>query len=477
MAATDISPRPIRELDGPTTLPFLGNMHQIRFERMHQQFDTWADRFGQIYLVHFGPHPVVVLSETETIRKVLNQRPNAFRRSRSLQNVTREMGLLGVFTAEGDDWRRQRRIVISALNRSRLKPFFPNMQVLANRLLARWQGAADRGETVDVCRDLMRFTVDVTAWLAFGTDFNTLETDGPVIQQNLDKVFPKLHHRSSSPLRYWRYIRLPSDRVLDRALAQVKVQAGEMIREARERIDANPALREEPENFLEALLVAAENDESSEGGFTDGEVFANIGTLLLAGEDTTANSMGWMIDDFIRNPGLYERARAEADAVIGPGQVAQDIEATEKLSFIDAFCNESMRMRPVVPLNFVETLRDTEILGYLIPEGTGIFLLSQRIARFDDNFGDAARFDPDRWLMKPAQRNFPHNSHGFIPFGAGPRLCPGRGLAMLQIRTVISMLCRNFDIEPVVADQKVKEKLAFTMVPVGLGVRFRHRQS
>jgi len=83
--------------------------------------------------------------------------------------------------------------------------------------MRRWEMAADTGENVDLCRDVMRYTVDITTQLAFGVNVNTLETDGPVIQQQLDKVFPMIAKRMNAPFPYWRYIRGPKDRELERA--------------------------------------------------------------------------------------------------------------------------------------------------------------------------------------------------------------------------------------------------------------------
>ncbi len=96
------------------------------------------------------------------IQRILVQRPGGFWRTRVMESVATEMRLKGVFAAEGDDWRRQRRIVAAALNRSRLEDFFPKLSVTAERLRKRWQAAAIREEPVDLCSDLMRFTVDVT---------------------------------------------------------------------------------------------------------------------------------------------------------------------------------------------------------------------------------------------------------------------------------------------------------------------------
>ena len=458
------------DLPGPRGLPMLGNLHRIRFDRLHLILEDWAEQYGAIFRIRIGPHRIAVISDRSAILRILVQRPEGFRRTTMLESVAAEMRLKGVFAAEGEDWRRQRRIVTAALNRAKLKDFFPTLAVTVGRLQRRWERAADASEPVDLCRDLMRFTIDVTMQLAFGVDANTLETPGPVIQQYLDKVFPVLHRRVNAAFPWWRYIRLPSDRALDRALVALEREVGDMVRATRERMAADPERRDTPTNFLEAILAAVEAEES---GFTDAEIFANAGTLLLAGEDTTANSMAWTVHYFTKHPEHFERVRREVDAVVAPEPAIGSLDQTTELPFLDAFCNEVMRLKPVAPLHVLEPVADATILGCMIPKGTPIMMLVRRMATRDENFGEGARFDPDRWLVPPESRTCPHDRRAFVPFGAGPRLCPGRSLALLQIRTVLAMLCRNFQVEPVRGGTEVDEYLAFTMMPSNLSVRLR----
>ena len=462
----------LRDLPGPRVLPVLGNLHRIRFDRLHLILEEWAEQYGAMYRIRIGPHRIAVISDRAAIQRILVQRPDGFRRTTMLESVAAEMRLKGVFAAEGEDWRRQRRIVVAALNRAKLKDFFPTLAVTVGRLKRRWEGAADREEPVDLCRDLMRFTVDVTMQLAFGVDANTLETPGPVIQRHLDKVFPVLHRRVNAPFPWWRYIRLPSDRALERALGALEREVGAMVRATRERMGAEPERRDAPANFLEAILAAVEAEES---GFSDAEIFANAGTLLLAGEDTTANSMAWTVHYFTKYPEHFDRVRHEVDDLVAPEPTVQSLEQTNGLPFLDAFCNEVMRLKPVAPLHVVEPVADVEVLGCLIPQGTPIMMLVRRMATRDENFGGGTRFDPDRWLVPPDERDCPHDRRAFVPFGAGPRLCPGRSLALLQIRTVLAMLCRNFEVEPLDSGNDANEHLAFTMMPANLAVRLRRR--
>jgi len=463
----------IADLPGPRGWPVVGNLPNVRLHRMHRHLEQWAEQYGDIFLFRLGPRKVVVVSELATIQSILRNRPDKFARSRVVRAATAEIGLEGVFSAEGDNWRRQRKLVAAALNRTQLEPFFPKLRQISERLLRRWDEAAGSGRPVDLGADLMRFTVDATLRLAFGVDANTLETPGPVIQQHLDKVFPALHRRINFPFPYWRLFRLPADRRLDRSLAELRREVAEMVRSARERRPWDDESRG-PGNFLESILQACEEDGS---GFSDDEIFANAGTLLLAGEDTTANSVAWAVYHLMRHPEALARARDEVDAVLGAeDRILGGIEQTHRLPYLDAVSNETMRLKPVAPLLLSEALADVELLGFRIPRGTPVATLFRRVATRDENFADGARFDPERWLRPPAEQPGPHDRQAFFPFGGGSRLCPGRNLALLEIRSLLALFCRNFSAEAVGSLERVEECLAFTMHPADFRVRLQRRQ-
>ena len=474
MAEAVPRPKSWGALGGPPGVPFAGNLFQIRPRILHRTLERWADRYGPIYRFRIGPKWVAVVSDAPAVQRLHRERPHRFRRTRDIEKVSAEMGLKGVFSAEGGDWLRQRKIVVMALNTAHLKAFFPKLAVTVERLRRRWERAADAGDPIDLCRDLMRFTVDVTTQLAFGIDFNTLETPGPVIQHDLDKVFPMLHQRINAPFAYWRHVRLPKDRELDRALARIRSRVEEIVREARGRMQADPSLRTAPTNFLEALIAAREAEGSS---FSDDDVFANVCTLLLAGEDTTAHTISWTVNYFLQHPEHFARARAEVDEVLAPAAAVEEMEQAGRFAFLDAFFHEAMRLKPVAPLNAFEPLEDVEILGHLIPRGMVIIALNRRIATRDEHFGEAARFRPERWLAaaEDGESGRAHDTSAFLPFGAGPRFCPGRNLALLQIRTVLAMTCRNFDVAFAHPERPVEERLAFTMMPANLLVRMKRR--
>ena len=216
----------------------------------------------------------------------------------------RELGIDGVLTAEGLDWRRQRKLVMHALNTRHLLAFLERLDQVTARLQRRWERASARDERIDAQRDLMRFTVDVTSGLVFGHDLNTLEDQGDVIQQHLDKLFPAIGRRTHIPIPYWRWFRLPADRKLDAAMIEVLSLVNRLVAEARARVAAKATNGTESANLLDAM-VAAKSDEAA--GFTDAEIVGNTLTMLLAGEDTTANTLAWMLHLMAEHPRFKTR--------------------------------------------------------------------------------------------------------------------------------------------------------------------------
>src|SRR5262249_10343178 len=146
--------------------------------------------------------------------------------------------------------------------------------------------AAHGGAGFDIGAALSSFTVDVTSALAFGHDLNTLERGDGGLQEHLHRVFHMTNRRLFLSVPYWRLLKLPADRALDRTMEEIERAVRGFMEETRKRIAVRPELRESPENFLEGMIAAQE----TEGAFSDEEIMGNVFTLLLAGEDTTSHS-------------------------------------------------------------------------------------------------------------------------------------------------------------------------------------------
>ena len=470
-APVEVKRRKIQDLPGPPGLPLLGNALQLDLGRLHEQAEAWAATYGPVYVIRMPAQNTVVVSDPALSQQVFRARPETWRRTRKLERVFEELGVAGVFSAEGAAWRSQRRLAMEALSQRHLRGFYPTLHLVAERLRRRWEGCADRRETLDVVEELKRLTVDVTTALTFGHDMNTIEQEGDdVIQRRLELLFPAFNKRLFAMLPLWRVVRLPSDRRLDRARDELRTWLEGLVAEARARLAADPARAAHPSNFLEAML--AMRDEAGQP-FSDPVVFGNLMTMLLAGEDTTAFTLAWAVHQMCESPESVQALRSELDAELGPATVPADIEAANRLAYAGAVANETMRLRPVAPLILFEATTDTVLGDVELPAGSHVLVATRPPVRDPAHFADPEAFRPGRWLDQQAG---PHEPANHVPFGSGPRICPGRSLALLEMKVVLAMIYKNFDVIRHGQASDVREIFAFTMGPGGLEVQLRRRR-
>ncbi|WP_077001248.1 cytochrome P450 [Variovorax sp. KK3] len=477
MAITSDEPRAdkparrISELPGPRGLPLLGNALQIERERLHRQVEQWAHEYGEMYRFRIASREFVVISNPATVAGVLRDRPDGFQRGAKLNAAARSLGFNGLFTVNGDEWRRHRPMVLRGLDPTHIKAFHPTLVRVTERFANRWRRAAEAAQPIDLQADLMRYTVDVTAGLAFGTDINTIESDEEVIQTHLDKLLPALAKRVLSPLPRWLTRRDPA---VAEGLAAVHEAVSGFIAAARRRLADEPGLREQPRNLIEAMVAERDRPGSD---LSDEDLSGNMLTMLLAGEDTTANTLAWMIWLLHRHPEAAQRAAEEVHRVLG-AEAHPTHEQLAQLDFVEACAHETMRLKPVAPLLIQEAVRDTVVDGVEVPAGTPVMCLMRPGAVSAANFADPQAFRPERWLAGDGPGRAAGSAKRVaMPFGAGPRTCPGRYLALSEIKMVAAMLLRHFDIVDVAGPggMEVQERLAFTMSPVGLKMRLRAR--
>ncbi len=471
----------IADLDGPRGWPVLGNLLQLDIPQFHKQLEGWARSYGPLYRLRMGPRDALVVARPDLIAAILRDRPEGWSRFQTMQAVIHEMGVDGLFSAEGESWRQQRRLVAAAFTPSHLRRYFPLIKLMTERLKGRLDLAARTGSWIDLQAMLMRYTIDVTASLAFGVDINTIQQTHSTLQQDLDKIFPMLMRRVNAPFPLWRYVKLPADHAFDRHLAAGHAAVETFVRAARERIANNPVLAEHPTNLLEAMLTA--RDAGGER-LSEAEVAGNVFTILLAGEDTTANTLAWTLYLLHTHPEAWDAVAAEVDASLGADAVPQSIQMAGGLAALEDCANESMRLRPVAPLAYVENNMPTEVGGIALPAGTFVLCVMRSGAVDASTVADAAEYRPLRWRAAAIAAGEPGADAGnrrlttaSMPFGAGPRVCPGRYLALLEMKMVLATIARNYHLAEVGTETGAPphERLDFTMSPVGLRMKLGAR--
>jgi cytochrome P450 len=465
------APRVFEAVPGPRGWPLLGVAPRLRREAFHRQLEGWAREYGDVFAFRLGQRRFLAVADPEVIATVLRRRPGAFRRGTRLEQVSREMGFLGLFSANGETWRRQRPMVLAGLDPTHIRSYLPAMVDITARLKRRWQDAAAAGREIDLLADLMRYTVDVTTCLAFGHNLNTLEASAETaIQQHLNVILPALFKRLLAPFTLPAWLR---DKSLDQHVLALREAVRGFIAQTRRQLAESPELRQRPANLIQALLAAAEDGHQ---GITDEDVSGNVLTMLLAGEDTTAHTLAWLLWLLHRNPAAVQQARSEVDAVLGPGGMVHSTEELARLDVVEACANEAMRLKPVAPVLMNEAGEDVVVADVLVPRGTIVACVMRPGGVDARQFPQPEQFDPARWGAEGG-KSLSAAKRAVMPFGAGPRMCPGRYLAMAEIKMVAAMLLANFELEEVATPGRgePQERLTLTMAPVGLKMRLRPR--
>jgi cytochrome P450 len=167
--------RSLKDLPGPRGWPLLGNTLQVKPARIHRDVEAWAQQFGPLFRIQLGRRQQLVIADHELLAALMRDRPDGFRRNPLTSRIGAEMGLpQGLFGSEGEDWRKQRRMVMASFAPGHVRAYLPSLVKVSLRLRGRWLDAVRAGREIPPQADLMRFTVDAIAGLAFGKDINTL---------------------------------------------------------------------------------------------------------------------------------------------------------------------------------------------------------------------------------------------------------------------------------------------------------------
>ena len=460
----------VAELPGPPGQFLLGNMKSFSGVAPHTVIEGWARQYGPMFRYSLGTVSNVVVTDRELIRQILRARPEEFRRQRKLADAIEETGFKGVFTAEGTDWRRQRKLVMQGLTPAVVNAANENIKVVTERLAQLWRAAADEGRVVEVTTDLKRYSMDIVLWLSLGIDLDATRQPDQLLQLAVDRWFGIIGRRVRQPFAYWHYFKLAVDKQADEAIALLHKASHEAIAATQNR---RSQWQDHPSNILEALVAET---GVADAEFTADDVFGNAATMLTAGEDTTANAMSWFLYYCATQPKLADELRAEISSALKSdtrGEATLTPDRVKQLPKLQAVCLEVLRRRPVAPMIGLSTGCAVNLAGLDLPAGQLMTLLP-RVANeatpdeLQDELIELVHPDAEARMSANAATNQ-------FAFGGGPRLCPGRYLALTEMAHFAAMVLSQFKIELAIPATDVREGFTFTMGPETLPIRFTLR--
>ncbi|XP_057709467.1 sterol 26-hydroxylase, mitochondrial [Corythoichthys intestinalis] len=368
----------------------------------------------------------------------------------------------GPFTEEGERWYKLRK----ALNKRMMHPkdsilYGRILNTVVNDFIARLQYVRQCSPTGDLVKNLADefycFSLESIATILFETRLGALEKDVPASTlQFIDAigtmfsnslavvVLPKW---SRNLLPYWgRYIN-----GWDGIFTFAKPLIDKKLEDIKQRIDRNQDVEGE---YLTYLLSNTTMDTK--------DVYGSIAELLLAGVDTTSNTLTWTLYLLSRCPQVQEKLYKEVSELKTVDGTPSTEEVTQ-MPYLRAVIKEALRMYPVVPLNArVMAEKSVVIGGYEFSKNTVFTFCHYAISHDEETFPEPFTFKPERWLRDGRERP---NPFGSIPFGFGVRSCIGRRIAELEMYLVIFQIIRIFEIIPDPSVCEVKSLNRTVLVP------------
>ena len=458
----------IKNLPSPKGHLILGHLPQFNVSNKHQVLERWVEECGDIFKINFIGKEFLVSAKPELNAEILKLRPEKFRRFSKINEILTEMGIVGVFNAEGETWKKQRKPSSEALNLKKVKGYYPTIRNTTEKLIHNLTTYANNNSVVDIQKELSRYAIDVTTAIAFGYELNTLSNKENDFQKHLELIFPMINERITAPIPLWRIYKQKKDKALANSLKAIEKIIYNFIQEAKERLLTYPELKESPSNFLEALLL----EQEQENKFSDQEVYGNVFSILLAGEDTTSNSISWALYYLSQHPEIILKVRQEAIAVYKNSTTPKDAKYLNKLKYANAVAQEAIRLKPVSPNLYMQANENITLHNLHIPKDTSIMLQNKVSQTSNKYFSNPNEFMPERWLKSGCPMQEKHSPEIIKAFGGGPRFCPGMNLAMYEMTIAISSICKHFNFNLAVKPNEVKQQFAFTMFPENLLLQF-----
>lgn len=398
----------------------------------HRFFLQLTRDYGDVVQYRATPEPAFLLNHPDFVKHVLvsngrNYSKETHLNKHMLQAVTGQ----GLLTSENPLWRKQRRLIQPFFHRSFLANFADVMVAATQEMLARIAGYAAQNRPFDIANEMMTLTLNIVSSALFGYDVHARSAAiGEAVNTMIEIAKPKRPR-------------------FQEALAVLDEIVFELLRRRRERPSTT-------QNDLLDLLIQARYEESGEG-MSDQQIRDEVMSLLIAGHETTANTLSWLWFLLAQQPEVVDKIEAEVDGVLN-GRIPTVTDFPQLIQ-CNKVIKESMRLYPSAWSISRHALADDEIGGYKIPAGAIVAVSPYTLHRHPGFWPAPEKFDPERFT--PEQEADRHR-YAYIPFGAGARQCIGDQFALMESIIILPMTLQRFRLQ-LVPDHPIEEHALVTL--------------
>ncbi|CAB3400439.1 unnamed protein product [Caenorhabditis bovis] len=454
-----------RGIEGPPPSLFLGNFYDVcsRDNPRHQVIYEWSKKYGKTFGYYEGVNKVLVTSDLEILNEMFIKKFSDFY-ARKLTNIIhgnmecpKEEPQVNIFTAQGNRWKRLRSLASPAFSVKAMKQIHSIVEDSVLNMVQLMSKHSD-DSSFNIHEYFQELTFDIISRLAIGQThsemFNNPGTELAikifgksfrVLPWYLAVMFPQFQFKIKQLFYNHNNVRGGD---IGRLVAFCKESVLKRIQKRREN-EAN-GIENEQDDFID-MFLEHHVDEVHDLAFgtavdrkaTTEDVIGYCMIFLLAGFDTTANTMGYVSYLLAKHPDVLKKVQQEVDEVCENANISFD--DINKLNYLEAVIKETLRLYPVAYFACSREAVNDTILGKIkIDKGTFIEANVMALHRDPEVWGEnAEEFHPERFLEKLEN---PRHVISWIPFGAGPRQCIGMRLGLTEAKLGLAHLLRKYDI-------------------------------
>ncbi|CAN6566147.1 unnamed protein product [Malus baccata var. baccata] len=472
-----------RSLKGPRVWPLLGSLPGLieNSDRLHDWICDNLRACGGTYQTCICAIPflakkqglVTVTCDPNNLEHILKTRFDNYPKGPTWQSVFHELLGEGIFNSDGDTWLFQRKTAALEFTTRTLRQAMARWvsRAIKLRFCPILKSAELQAEPVDLQDLLLRLTFDNICGLAFGKD---PQTCAPATEASLQRfILPEVLWK----VKKW--LGLGMEVTLSRSLVHIEEYLSDVIASRKlellsQQKDGNPH-----DDLLSRFMKKKEN-------YSDTFLQHVALNFILAGRDTSSAALSWFFWLITLNPVIEEKILREICTVLietrGNDMASWldkplEFEEIDRLIYLKAALSESLRLYPSVPEDSKHVVYDDVLPdGTFVPAGSSVTYSIYATGRMKSTWGDdCLEFRPERWLS-PDGKFIMHDSNKFVAFNAGPRICLGKDLAYLQMKSVTASVLLSHRLT-VVPGHKVEQKMSLTLfMKYGLMVNVHKRE-
>lgn len=398
-----------------------------------------------------------LLDHPDYIRYVLAENQRNYVKSKNYEALELVIGN-GLLTNEGDHWQQQRRLMQPPFHSQRIQQYGDLICHEAEAKAADWETRFVQTDGIcDLSREMTELTLRVVSKALFGASVQT-EMDKLIRAQNflngyVDSRMGGVNVPHSIPT--------PKNRRYHKSLQDLDEVVWGIIRERRNNPDSG-------DDLLSMLLDA--RDERTGEAMNERQLRDEVATILLAGNETTANALSWTWYLLHKHPEVEHEFHRELDQVLAGREPS--LKDLKSLPYTEMIFQESMRLFPPAWAISRKPVADDEIASYPIPAGSTVLICPYVTHRNPEYWDDSDSFKPERFAHGTP------NDYSYFPFGGGPRKCLGNGFAMMEGQLILATLAQHFSIR-ILNERDIKLNPQVTLRPrngMKAAITRRHEQ-